>query len=91
MKVLPDIGGAFVFGDFALTGKKTLDKLELNTLGSFLNYEYKIKFDSYKNKDKKINEIKKIFKNNDKVKVRYPENSAGGIKRIIDNFHNFYR
>ena len=79
VKVLPDIGGAFVFGDFALTGKKTLDKLELNTLGSFLNYEYKIKFDDYKNKDKKINEIKKIFKNNDKVKIRYPEISAGGI------------
>ena len=89
VEVLPDIGGAFVFGDFALTGKKTLDKLELNTLGSFLNYEYKIKFDDYKNKDKKINEIKKIFKNNDKVKIRYPENSAGGIKRIIDNFSQF--
>ncbi len=89
VNILPDIGGAFVFGDFALTGKKTLDKLELNTLGSFLNYEYKIKFDDYKNKDKKINEIKKIFKNNDKVKVRYPENSAGGIKRIIDNFSQF--
>ena len=89
VKVLPDIGGAFVFGDFALTGKKTLDKLELNTLGSFLNYEYKIKFDDYKNKDKKVNEIKKIFKNNDKVKIRYPENSAGGIKRIIDNFSQF--
>ena len=89
VKVLPDIGGAFVFGDFALTGKKTLDKLELNTLGSFLNYEYKIKFDDYKNKDEKIDEIKKIFKNNDKVKIRYPENSAGGIKRIIDNFSQF--
>ena len=24
VKVLPDIGGAFVFGDFALTGKKTI-------------------------------------------------------------------
>ena len=89
VKVLPDIGGAFVFGDFALTGKKTLDKLELNTLGSFLNYEYKIKFDDYKNKDKKVKEVKKIFKNNDKVKIRYPENSAGGIKRIIDNFSQF--
>jgi len=35
--------------------------------------------------------LKKFLKNNDKVKVRYPENSAGGIKRIIDIFHNFYR
>ena len=36
VKVLPDIGGAFVFGDFALTGKKTLDNLELNTLFVYL-------------------------------------------------------
>ena len=89
VKVLPDIGGAFVFGDFALTGKKTLDNLELNTLGSFLNYEYKIRFDSDENKDNKINKIVNIFKNDSKVKIRYPENSAGGIKRIIDNFSQF--
>ena len=89
VKVLPDIGGAFVFGDFALTGKKTLDNLELNTLGSFLNYEYKIRFDGNENKDNKINKIINIFKNDSKVKIRYPENSAGGIKRIIDNFSQF--
>ena len=89
VKVLPDIGGAFVFGDFALTGKKTLDNLELNTLGSFLNYEYKVRFDSNENKDNKINKIVNIFKNDSKVKIRYPENSAGGIKRIIDNFSQF--
>ena len=89
VKVLPDIGGAFVFGDFALTGKKTLDNLELNTLGSFLSYEYKIRFDGNENKDNKINKIVNIFKNDSKVKIRYPENSAGGIKRIIDNFSQF--
>ncbi len=89
VKVLPDIGGAFVFGDFALTGKKTLDNLELNTLGSFLNYEYKVRFDGNENKDNKINKIVNIFKNDSKVKIRYPENSAGGIKRIIDNFSQF--
>ncbi len=89
VKVLPDIGGAFVFGDFALTGKKTLDNLELNTLGSFLNYEYKIRFDGNENKDNKIDKIVNIFKNDSKVKIRYPENSAGGIKRIIDNFSQF--
>ena len=89
VKVLPDIGGAFVFGDFALTGKKTLDNLELNTLGSFLNYEYKIRFDGNENKDNKINKIVNIFKNDSKVKIRYPENSTGGIKRIIDNFSQF--
>ena len=57
VKVLPDIGGAFVFGDFALTGKKTLDKLDLNTLGSFLNYEYKVKFNKSVNSKEGIKKI----------------------------------
>ena len=54
-----------------------------------MNYEYKIKFKNFKNKDLEINKIKNIFKNDNKVKIRYPENSAGGIKRIIDNFSQF--
>ena len=89
VKVLPDIGGAFVFGDFALTGKKTLDKLDLNTLGSFLNYEYKVKFNQNKKSDIFEKKIEKIFKDDQKVKLRYPENSASGLKRIINNFSQF--
>ncbi len=33
--------------------------------------------------------IENIFKNDQKVKLRYPENSASGIKRIINNFSQF--
>ncbi len=89
VKVLPDIGGAFVFGDFALTGKKTLDKLDLNTLGSFLNYEYKVKFNKSVNSKEGIKKIESLFKDQNRVRLRYPENSAGGIRRIVDNFSQF--
>jgi len=44
IKSVPDVSGFIVFGDFALAGKETLDLLKLNTLGSFLHYEYKVKF-----------------------------------------------
>jgi len=37
VQTVPDIGGAFVFGDFALAGTKTLEDLNISTLGSFLN------------------------------------------------------
>ena len=40
IKSVPDVSGFIVFGDFALAGKETLDLLKLNTLGSFLHYEY---------------------------------------------------
>ncbi len=89
VKVLPDIGGAFVFGDFALTGKKTLDKLDLNTLGSFLNYEYKVKFNKSVNSKEGIKRVESLFKDQNRVRLRYPENSAGGIRRIVDNFSQF--
>ena len=89
VKVLPDIGGAFVFGDFALTGKKTLDKLDLNTLGSFLNYEYKVKFNKSTNSKEGIKRVESLFKDQNRVRLRYPENSAGGIRRIVDNFSQF--
>ena len=89
VKSVPDIGGAFVFGDFALTGKKTLDSLNLNTLGSFLNHEYKIRFDKSLNTDDGSKKIEELFKNEERVRLRYPQNSAGGLRRVIDNFSQF--
>lgn len=89
IKSVPDVSGFIAFGDFALTGKQTLDLLKLSSIGSFLNYEYKVKFkenDDPKEIEKKIEEI---FKDDQKVKFRYPENSASGLKRIINNFSQF--
>ena len=89
IKSVPDVSGFVAFGDWVLTGKQTLEILKLNGIGSFLNYEYKVKFDD--NDDPEIIEkrIKNIFKDDQKVKIRYPENSASGLKRIIGNFSQF--
>ncbi len=89
IKSVPDVSGFVAFGDWALAGKQTLEILKLNGMGSFLNYEYKVKFYE-KDKSEKIEQrIEKIFKDDKKVKLRYPENSASGIKRIINNFSQF--
>ncbi len=89
IKSVPDVSGFVAFGDWALAGKQTLEILKIKGIGSFLNYEYKVKF----NKNDKPEEIEKrieeIFKDDQKVKLRYPENSASGIKRIINNFSQF--
>ena len=89
VKSVPDVSGFVAFGDWALAGEQTLEILKLNGIGSFLNYEYKVKFN--KNDDpKKIEQrIEDIFKEDQKVKLRYPENSASGLKRIINNFSQF--
>ena len=89
VKSVPDIGGAFVFGDFALAGKETLELLKLNNMGSFLNYEYKVRFNKEDNPKTMANRVEKLFENETKVKLRYHEKSDGPLKRIIDNFSQF--
>ena len=89
IKSLPDVSGFVAFGDFAITSRETLELLKLNSLGSFLNYEYKVKFNEGDNIKVTRNKIKKIFKDDLTVRLRYPENSASGLRRIIDNFSQF--
>jgi len=89
IKSVPDVSGFVAFGDWALAGKQTLEILKLNGIGSFLNYEYKVKFNENDKPEEIENRIEEIFKDDQKVKLRYPENSASGIKRIINNFSQF--
>ena len=89
IKSVPDVSGFVAFGDWALAGKQTLEILKLNGIGLFLNYEYKVKFNNDDDPAQIEKKIENIFKNDQKVKLRYPENSASGIKRIINNFSQF--
>jgi putative ABC transport system permease protein len=89
VKSVPDVSGFVAFGDWALAGDQTLEILKLNGIGSFLNYEYKVKFNESDDAKKLEKRIEDIFKDDQKVKLRYPENSASGLKRIINNFSQF--
>ena len=89
IKAVPDVSGFVTFGDWILTGKQTLDILKLNGIGSFLNYEYKVKFDNSNDSEILTKKIENIFKDDQKVKLRYPENAASGLKRVINNFSQF--
>ena len=89
IKSLPDVSGFVAFGDFAITSKETLDLLKLNSLGSFLNYEYRVKFNEGDNTKATRKKIKEIFKDDLTVRLQYPENSASGLRRIINNFSQF--
>ena len=89
VRSVPDVSGFVTFGDWVLTGKQTLDILKLNGIGNFLNYEYKVKFNTNDNPEIIIKKIESIFKDDQKVKIRYPENAASGLKRVIGNFSQF--
>jgi putative ABC transport system permease protein len=89
VKSVPDVSGFVAFGDWALAGDQTLEILKLNGIGSFLNYEYRVKFNESDDADKIEKKIEDILKDDQKVKLRYPKNSASGLKRIINNFSQF--
>jgi putative ABC transport system permease protein len=89
VKSVPDVSGFVAFGDWALAGDQTLKILKLKGIGSFLNYEYKVKFNETDDGRKLEKRIENIFKDDQKVQLRYPENSASGLKRIINNFSQF--
>ena len=80
---LPDIGSFFLFGDQALVSKSSLKTLQLNNLGSFINFKYKMvrKSDNLK-LPIKISETKKVA-------IKYPEDVSQNLKRTIENFIYF--
>ena len=89
INAVPDVSGFVTFGDFAMAGAQTLELLQLNNLGSFLNHEYKVRFNEQDNPNVITARIENLFKGDSKVTLRYPENSASGLKRVINNFSQF--
>jgi putative ABC transport system permease protein len=87
VETVPDLGRALLFGDFAIVSTNSFLKLNINTLGSFINYEYRLKVydESLNIKDQVINLTKKY----PSYSVRFPENSSNNLKKLIDNFSQF--
>ncbi len=87
VETVPDLGRALLFGDFAVVSTNSFLKLNINTLGSFINYEYRLKTfnESLNIKDQVTNLTKKY----PSYSVRFPENSSNNLKKLIDNFSQF--
>ena len=43
VETVPDLGRALLFGDFAIVSNRAFEKLNVTSIGSFVNYEYKVK------------------------------------------------
>ena len=80
---LPDISGFFLFGDQALINNSGFKNLTINNLGSFINFKYKM---IKKENNSKLS--KKIYENQ-KIKIKNPEDVSQNLKRTIENFIYF--
>jgi putative ABC transport system permease protein len=85
VETVPDLGRALLFGDFAVVSNKAFDTLNITSLGSFVNYEYKIKT----NNSNVLNFVNEKLKQFPTYKIRLPENAANNLKRLISNFSEF--
>ena len=89
LKNIPDIGGAFVFGDYAMINNITLDELKLQALGNLINKEFKLKFNKNIESKNGIKLVKNILNEDKNHKIKMPENSGRGLKLAINNFIQF--
>ena len=89
LKNIPDIGGAFVFGDYAMINNTTLDELKLQALGNLINKEFKLKFNKNIETKNGIKLVKNILNEDKNHKIKMPENSGRGLKLAINNFIQF--
>ena len=89
LKNIPDIGGAFVFGDYAMINNITLDELKLQALGNLINKEFKLKFNKNIEIKNGIKLVKNILNEDKNHKIKMPENSGRGLKLAINNFIQF--
>ena len=89
LKNIPDIGGAFVFGDYAMINSITLDELKLQALGNLINKEFKLKFNKNIETKNGIKLVKNILNKDKNHKIKMPENSGRGLKLAINNFIQF--
>ena len=83
IKSLPDIGGFFLFGDQALINKSSFEGLNVNNLGSFINFKYKM-IGNVSN-----SELPLKINQNEKVEIKLPEDVSQNLKRTIENFIYF--
>ncbi len=86
---VPDLAESAVFGEFARISKSSYDKFELSSGGSFLDHEYRIKFNNNIDVSKQASLVESIVAYDDSIETRLPGQSGRSLGRIIDNFSNF--
>ena len=86
---VPDLAESAVFGEFAIISMESYEQFGLNSGGSFLDHEYRIKFKNSTQVEKQEKLVRSIVEYDDTIEIRLPGESGQSLSRIIDNFSNF--
>ena len=86
---VPDLAESAVFGEFAMISKGSYQQFGLSSGGSFLDHEYRIKFNKYTEAAEQEGLVNSIIAYDDTIVTRLPGESGQSLSRVIDNFSNF--
>ena len=86
---VPDLAESAVFGEFAIISMESYEQFRLNSGGSFLDHEYRIKFKNSTQVEKQEKLVRSIVEYDDSIEIRLPGESGQSLSRVIDNFSNF--
>ena len=86
---MPDLGASGLFGDLVVISQKGLTSLKITSSENFFEYEYRVRYFNSINDEQGKQKLKKLFKDNENIRIRFPENTTNFIQRILDNFANF--
>ena len=86
---VPDLAERAVFGEFAMISKASYQKFGLSSGGSFLDHEYRIKFNQSSGNPDQEEQVKSIIAYDETIVTRLPGESGQSLSRVIDNFSNF--
>ncbi len=86
---VPDLAESAVFGEFAIISMESYEKFGLDSGGSFLDHEYRIKFTNSNQAAEQEKLVRSIVEFDDSIETRVPGESGQSLNRVIDNFSNF--
>jgi len=86
---VPDLAESAVFGEFAIISMESYEQFGLNSGGSFLDHEYRIKFKNSTQVEENEKLVRSIVEYDDSIEIRLPGESGQSLSRVIDNFSNF--
>jgi len=86
---VPDLAESAVFGEFAMISKGSYQQFGLSSGGSFLDHEYRIKFNKSTEAAEQEALVNSIIAYDDTIVTRLPGESGQSLSRVIDNFSNF--
>ena len=86
---VPDLAESAVFGEFAMISKGSYQQFGLSSGGSFLDHEYRIKFNKSTEAAEQEGLVNSIIAYDNTIVTRLPGESGQSLSRVIDNFSNF--